>query len=139
MKPAPPLRAKLEIGADAVFTVLHAPPGFAALLGDVGDAVWQRSLFSPLDLVLTFHERGAALKAEWPTLADAALPDGVVWIAFPTAARAGVLDTDAVRAAAPQGWVADKACSVDPSWSALRFAYRAPRLRPKDAARTRRG
>ena len=139
MKPTPTLRSKLGIGADTVFTVLHAPAGFATLLGDVGDAVWQRSLFAPLDLVLTFHERGAALTAEWSTLADAALPDGVVWIAFPTLARAGVLDADAVRAAAPKGWVTDKACSIDPSWSALRFVYRAPRLRPKDAARTRRG
>lgn len=139
MKPAPSLRSKLGIGADTVFTVLHAPAGFATLLGDVGDAVWQRSLFAPLDLVLTFHQRAGALAAEWPALAEAALPDGAVWVAFPSAARAGVLDADAVRAGAPKGWVTDKACSIDPSWNALRFAYRTPRLRPKDAARTRRG
>jgi hypothetical protein len=139
MKAAPSLRSKLGIGADAVFTVLHAPPGFAALLGDVGDAVWQRSLFAPLDLVLTFHERAGALASEWPALAEAALPHGVVWVSFPSVARAGVLDADAVRAAAPKGWVTDKTCGIDPSWSALRFVYRSPRLRPKDAARTRRG
>ena len=139
MKPVPSLRSKLGIGADTVFTVLHAPAGFATLLGDVGDAVWQRSLFAPLDLVLAFHERAATLVGEWPQLADAALPDGAVWVAFPTAAQPGRLDADAVRAAAPTGWVTDKACSIDPSWSAMRFAFRAPRLRPKEAAKKRRG
>jgi hypothetical protein len=139
MKPSPPLRTKLEIGGDTVFTVLHAPAGFAATLGDIGDAVWQRSLFAPLDVVVTFHDRAAALADEWPLLAEAALPDGVVWVAFPASPTSGRLDATAVRAAAPAGWSNDKACSVDAQWSALRFRYQPPRLKPKDAARSRRG
>ena len=138
MKPTPPLRSKLGIGDDSVFTVLHAPPGFTALLGDIGTAVWQRSLFAPLDLVITFHERAATLAAEWPRLADAALPDGLVWVAFATAPSPGHLGEAAVRQGAPTGWSCDKACSIDGRWSALRFRYQPPRLRPKDAARVRR-
>jgi hypothetical protein len=139
MKPTPPLRSKLDIDGDMVFTVLHAPSGFASILGDLGDAVWQRSLFAPLDLVLTFHERADALASEWPQLTEAALPDGVVWVAFPSSPAPGRLDAAAVRASAPLGWSTDKTCSIDAQWSALRFRHQAPRLRPKDAARSRRG
>lgn len=135
MKPSPPLRSKLGIGDDTVFTVLHAPADFAARLGNVGTAVWQQSLLAPIDMVLTFQRTAAALRAEWPRLADAAQPDGAVWVAFPSS---GELDAATVRAGAPAGWSSDKACSIDATWSALRFVFSPPRLRPRDAAQARR-
>ena len=39
-----PLPKKLGITGDAVYTLLHAPPGFEATLGDVGEAVRQQHL-----------------------------------------------------------------------------------------------
>lgn len=134
----PTLAAKLGITGDAVFTTRHAPAGFVAQLGDIGDAIQQRTLLAPIDVIVTFQRTTGALAGEWPELAAAADPQGRIWIVFPTDPAPGELDADAVRRAAPSDWVMDKACNVDASWQALRFAYRAPKLRPRDTARRRR-
>lgn len=132
------LASKLGIVDDLVFTTLHAPAGFAAQLGDTGDAIQQRNLLPPIDVIITFQRTAAAVRDEWPQLAAAAHPDGRLWVAFPQAPRQGELDADAVRRAAPADWASDKACTIDSDWQALRFAYRPPRLRPREAARRRR-
>jgi len=122
-----PLPKKLGIGDDSVFTVLHAPAGFAATLGDVGDAVWQRNLMPPIDVVIAFHTERAALKAEWPKLADAAAPDGAVWIAWPkrTSGVPSEITEDVLRAEILRtGWVDNKVCAIDATWSGLRFVLR---------------
>lgn len=134
----PTLAAKLGITGEVVFTTLHAPTGFVARLGDIGEAIEQRSLLAPIDVIVTFQRTATALAAEWPRLADAADPQGRIWVAFPAHPADGELDGDTVRRAAPSDWVNDKACTIDTSWQALRFAYRAPKLRPRDAARRRR-
>ena len=68
----PTLTKKLGIVGDAVFTVIGAPKGFTELLGDVGDAVWQRNLMPPIDVVVAFFTERARMVAKWPELADAA-------------------------------------------------------------------
>lgn len=132
------LSEKLGITGERVFHVRHAPAGFAELLGDVGDAIEQRSLLPPLDIIVSFHTLRVALVAEWPKLTAAAEPDGVVWIAWPkkTSGVQTDITEDALRAELlPTGWVDNKVCAVDETWSALRFAQRVERRRPKENAK----
>ena len=139
-EPPSPAR-KLGITDDSVFTVRHAPAGFAALLGDTGDAVWQQSLLAPLDIVVAFHTSRTALVAEWPKLTAAAQPAGVVWIAWPRrdSGVASDLSEDVLRAELlPTGWVDTKACNLEDTWTALRFTMRHEPRRPRDNARRRR-
>ncbi len=131
-----PLPKKLGIVGDAVFTVLHAPADFAATLGDYGDAVWQHSLLAPIDVVIAFFTDRKALIAEWPKLAEAAQPLGAVWVAWPkkTSGVPSDITEDVLRAhLLPTGWVDNKVCAIDSTWSALRFVprkdTRPPRLR----------
>ncbi|MCE9622557.1 MAG: DUF3052 domain-containing protein [Actinomycetia bacterium] len=131
-----PLPKKLGIVGDAVFTVLHAPPNFAETLGDYGEAVWQRSLLAPIDVVVAFFTERKALLAEWPKLTEAAQPAGGVWIAWPKKSSGVNTDIteDVLRAhLLPTGWVDNKVCAIDSTWSGLRFVLRKenrpPRLR----------
>jgi hypothetical protein len=133
-----PLPKKLGIVGDAVFTVINAPAGFTALLGDIGDAVWQRNLMPPIDVVVAFFTDRARLEAKWPSLTDAAMPDGGVWICWPkkTSGVPTDLTEDVLRAMLlPTGWVDNKVCAVDDTWSALRFVQR-KELRHGRARRT---
>jgi len=133
-----PAREKLGISGEIVFHVRHAPEGFATALGDVGAAIQQRSLLPPLDVIVAFHTHRVALLAEWPKLAAAAEPDGMVWIAWPK--RGADVPTDLSEDVVREellaaGWVDNKLCGLDDTWIALRFAQRVERRRPKDNAR----
>jgi hypothetical protein len=125
--PTPPLTKKLGITDDAVFTVINAPAGFTELLGDYGDAVWQRNLMPTIDVVLAFFTERERMTAKWPALAEAAAPAGGVWVAWPkkTSGIATDLTDDVLRAELlPTGWVDNKVCAIDATWSALRFVMR---------------
>ena len=129
-----PLAKKLDIGDDSVFTVLHAPPGFAATLGDFGDAVWQRNLMPPIDVVLAFFTDRAAVADEFDQLSDPARPDGAVWIAWPkpTSGRHTDITDDGLRATLlRRGWIDNKSIAVDDVWNALRFVVRPPDKRAR--------
>jgi hypothetical protein len=117
-----PLEDKLGITDDGVVVLLHPPAGFVLHRG-----IAQRNLMPPVDVVLTFHTRRAALQAEWPKLIGAAEPDGAVWVAWPK--RTSGVDTDitedTLRAdLLPSGWVDNKVCAIDSTWSGLRFVQR---------------
>lgn len=126
-QPAPSLTKKLGISGDIVFTVIGAPAGFEQSLGDVGDAVWQRNLMPPIDVVVAFFTERARMVAKWPQLVDAAAPAGAVWIAWPkgTSGLRTDLSDHVVRAELlPSGWVDNKVCAIDDTWTALRFVMR---------------
>lgn len=125
--PNTPLPKKLGLVDDVVFTVLHAPPGFAATLGDVGDAIWQRNMMPPIDVVLAFFTERSAVREEWPALAEAAAPVGVIWVAWPKP-KSGIATDIAEQPLKNQlgkyGWDDTKACNIDDTWMALRFSMR---------------
>lgn len=134
-----PLAKKLGIAGECVFHVRRAPASLRADLGDLGDAVWQQSLLAPLDLVIAFHTVRSALVTEWPKLAAAMGPEGGIWVALPKPGSdmPSELTEDLVRNSLGKlGWDDDKACGIDDTWLALRFAKRPVRLRPKDAAKS---
>lgn len=122
-----PLNKKLGIVGDVVFTVLHAPPTFMAELGDTGDAIWQRNLMPPIDVIVAFYTEKVALRDEWKSLTEAAQPAGGVWVAWPKKASGVPTDIseDVLRATLLKtGWVDNKVCAIDGVWSGLRFVMR---------------
>ena len=128
-----PLPKKLGIVDDVVFTVLHAPPGFEATLGDYGNAVWQRNLMPPIDVIVAFFTERVKLRDEWPTLTEAAQPAGGIWVAWPKKASGVATDIveDALRTTLLKtGWVDNKVCAIDDTWSGLRFVMRAENRPP---------
>lgn len=128
---------KFEITSDTVFTVRHAPPDFAATMGDIGDAIWQHSLLAPLDVVITFHRLQQTLAPELPRVTESLAPDGRVWIAWPRS-TGELNETFVKRTLDRAGFNNDKACNIDDEWTALRFVRRPVTLRPKDAAKRKR-
>ncbi|MCU1361562.1 MAG: hypothetical protein JWN99_2851 [Ilumatobacteraceae bacterium] len=133
-----PIAKKLGIMGDVVFTVRRPPADFTELLGDIGDAVWQQSLMPPLDVVVAFHTVREALVKEWPRLTAPMQPAGAVWIAWPKKSSGVPTDIteDVLRAELLRtGWVDNKVCAIDDTWSGLRFVKRKELRRPKDNAR----
>jgi hypothetical protein len=130
-----PLPKKLGIVGDVVFTVIDGPENFADTLGDTGDAIWQKSLLAPLDIVVAFFTARAKLVAAWPKLTAAMSPAGGVWVAWPkkTSGVATDITEDVLRAELLRtGWVDNKVCAIDDTWSGLRFVLRKELRRPGD-------
>ncbi len=122
-----PLPKKLGITGDAVYVLINPPAGFTELLGDVGDAVLQRNLMAPIDVIVAFFTERARLEAKWPSLIEAAQPLGAVWVAWPKKSSGVATDIteDVLRAALLKtGWVDNKVCAIDDTWSGLRFVMR---------------
>lgn len=123
-----PLPKKLGIGGGTRFAVRHAPHGFDDVLGELSpDAVWRPQIRAGLDVVVAFHTEQRALVKEWPRLTAAVAPSGTVWVCWPK--RASKLPTDITEDVLrelllPTGWVDNKVCAIDATWSGLRFALR---------------
>jgi hypothetical protein len=135
-----PLTKKLGIVGDAVYVLINEPAGFEATLGDIGDAVRQRNLMPPIDVIVAFFTERARLEAKWPQLIDAAQPDGAVWVAWPKKTSGVTTDIteDVLRAVLLKtGWVDNKVCAIDDTWSGLRFVQRKELRRPRDNAKRR--
>jgi hypothetical protein len=133
-----PLPKKLGIVGDVVFVVVDPPEGFAETLGDYGEAVWQKSLLAPIDVVVAFFTSRAKLVAAWPRLTKATAQDGGIWVAWPK--KSSGLPTDITENVLreellPSGWVDNKVCAIDDMWSGLRFVLRKELRRPGDKRR----
>jgi hypothetical protein len=123
-----PLTKKLGIAPGTAFATKHAPGDFAETLGDVpSEAEWRRQVRPTLDVVVAFYRRQAMLEREFAQLSRAVRPHGTVWIAWPKRASKVPTDIteDVLRAVIlPTGWVDNKVCAIDGTWSGLRFALR---------------
>ncbi len=123
-----PLAKKLGIVEATRFAVRAAPDGFAATLAPLPVGADQLArVRAPLDVVVAFFTARAKLVAAWPALTRAAAPAGVVWVAWPK--RSSGVPTDITENALredllPSGWVDNKVCAIDDTWSGLRFALR---------------
>lgn len=123
-----PLPQKLGIKPDARFAVCNAPDGFESTLGALPPgSMWLDAVQPGLDVVLTFHTEQATLLGEWESLTAAVRPNGTVWVCWPKKASKVPTDIteDVLRALLlPSGWVDNKVCAIDATWSGLRFALR---------------
>ena len=113
-----------------------APSDFEDTLGDYGDAVWQQLVDgAPRCRRRLLHVAGEAgggvaevdegCRARWRDLGGLAEEDRV---ACATDITEDVLRADIL----PSGWVDNKVCAIDDTWSGLRFVLR-KELRPKTA------
>ena len=129
-----PLAKKLGIVEGTRFAVRSAPDGFAATLGPLPIGAERLTrVRAPLDVLVAFFTSRAKLVGAWPALTRAAAPGGVVWVAWPK--RASGVPTDITENTLredllPSGWVDNKVCAIDDTWSGLRFALR-KELRPR--------
>ena len=123
-----PLPKKLGIKAGTMFATVHAPDRFDAVLGSLPAEAERHERLSPgLDVVIGFYTSRVALAAEWSQLTSAVAPAGTVWVAWPKKASKVATDIteDVVRELLlPTGWVDNKVCAIDDTWSGLRFALR---------------
>ena len=132
-----PLQQKLGIGEGTRMAAANAPAGFRDSLGELPLAVeWANRIRPPLDIVVAFNTSRSALVASWTMLTNAVAPDGAVWVAWPK--KASGMATDITENALredllPSGWVDNKVCAIDETWSGLRFVLRRE-LRPKRSA-----
>jgi hypothetical protein len=123
-----PLPKKLGIKEGTRLAVVHAPPGFDATLGELPAEAQRLTRVRPgLDVVIGFFTSRDALAREWAKLTAAVAPAGTVWVAWPkkSSRLATDITEDVLRELLlPTGWVDNKVCAIDDTWSGLRFALR---------------
>ena len=123
-----PLVQKLGIVEGTRLCTVNPPANFRETLGEIPLAVeWANRLRPPLDIVVAFHARRSGLETNWPSLVSAVVPEGAIWICWPKKASGVETDItdDVVREVVlPKGWVDNKVCAIDDTWTALRFVVR---------------
>ena len=122
-----PLPAKLGIKAGSEVALINAPADFE-FDDDLPPGVSiRRRLGKQLDVVVYFVTKQSDLRRRWPALTASLTKAGGLWVAFPKKASRVVTDmTDhAVRAVAlPTGWVDNKVCAIDETWTGVRCVLR---------------
>ena len=113
-----PLAQKLGIAADSAVTVVGAPRGFS-LVKKKGKA--------PFDVALVFPASRGVLKKMFTDAARGMKQNGGVWIAWPK--KSSGIETDVTENVLrelilPTGWVDNKVCAIDDTYSGLRFVKR---------------
>jgi hypothetical protein len=107
--------------------MLGAPAGFA--LGELpsGVRIARTVRGRPLDVILVFVTRRAALDRRFAALAAALQPAGRLWVAWPK--KASSVPTDLTfetvqRTGLDAGLVDNKSAAVDADFQGLQFVYR---------------
>jgi hypothetical protein len=122
------LSTKLGVSESAVVALVHAPKDFW-WKAPAGARVTHR-VSGHAEVVLAFFTKSAVLERQIEQLARAVFPSGALWISWPNRASGVATDvTDhlARALALPLGLVDNKVCSVDETWTALRFVWRRSR------------
>jgi CheY-like chemotaxis protein len=122
-----PLLKKLGIKENIVVTLVGAPDGFEAGLGELPPgAVLRRRLRGRCDLVLCFVRNRKELARAFDRI-QSALGNGGVWMIWPKKSSpmaADVSQNDVRKAGLAAGLVDYKICAIDANWSGLRFTRR---------------
>lgn len=129
-----PLPRKLGIKPSTAVTLLDAPAGFEeTLAAKAGDAdalsgvTFRRQARGNSALVMLFVDSQTRLNQRLPAALRAMDEGGSIWIAWPkrSSGVATDLSDSAVRKAGLDAGLVDfKVCSIDETWSGLRFSVR---------------
>jgi hypothetical protein len=123
-----PLPRKLGIKPEAVVALLGAPPGVEELLRPLPDGVTlRRRARGPLDVIVLFATTRSELERRFERAVGALDSDGGLWVAWPKKAAKLPTDLDfdfVQRLGLAAGLVDNKVCSIDQTWSGLRFVVR---------------
>ncbi|MGD2059473.1 MAG: DUF3052 domain-containing protein [Acidimicrobiia bacterium] len=124
-----PLPKKLGIREGSTVALLNAPNHFDFDLGDLPDDVdvLRDSDPAPADIYLIFASRAAEAERGFERAITHLPADGAVWFAWPK--KASGVETDITEDTLrdlflPSGMVDNKVCSIDDTWSGLRFVVR---------------
>lgn len=124
-----PLIAKLGIKEGQRVAIVSAPDPLPDGLERMpaGVALASRLGGAKLDLILLFTTRRADLEKRFAQAARALDPAGSLWVSWPKKASGVATDVteDVVREVVlPAGFVDNKVCAVDETWSGLRCVLR---------------
>jgi hypothetical protein len=122
-----PLHKKLGIKPGHAVALLSAPAGFEQALGAPPDVSVRRRLGGKLDVIVCFLTRRRELERRFEGISAALHPDGGLWIAWPKRSSGVVTDLDENtlrEVVLPTGYVDNKVCAIDATWSGLRFVLR---------------
>lgn len=123
-----PLAQKLGLKPGTRFAFVGAPVGFQRELPTLPDTARPVTPAArEIDLVLLFAPDLATLRRKAPALIAKLPPAGVLWIAWPKQASGVATDLreDVVRATLlPTGLVDIKVCSINDTYSGLKFVRR---------------
>jgi hypothetical protein len=123
-----PLPKKLGIREGYRVAFPGEPAGFRAALGELPGGIEVRSRArGPLDVIVAFFTRRAALERRLARLVANLERDGGLWVAWPK--RSSGVETDITEdvvreIALPRGLVDNKVCAIDETWSGLRLVIR---------------
>ena len=119
---------KLDLEPGSKAHLRGAPDGYLEILGPLPDGVVLRStLRSPLDFIQAFFDSERRLARDLPSLRDALVPGGALWISWPKKASGVTTDLteNVIRAVGlAHGLVDVKVAAVDDVWSGLKFVRR---------------
>ena len=113
-----PLGQKLGIKPGAKVAVVGAPRGFSLV---------KRAGRAPFDVAVVFAKEIVRIRTIFDEISQNMAENGGVWMAWPKKSSAMKTDVTegALRAAIlPTGWVDNKVCAIDETWSGLRFVKR---------------
>jgi hypothetical protein len=127
-----PLPKKLGIKPGHSVALLDAPPGFeqTALAAEMpSDVTVQHDTKGkrPLDVVVLFVAARKTLEKRFDAVTARIETAGALWVAWPKKSSGVETDMteDFVRTVAlPKGWVDNKVCAIDETWSGLRVVRR---------------
>jgi hypothetical protein len=123
-----PLIQKIGIKPGRRIVLRNHPASFVKNLGKLPEGVESAERLSgTANVVVYFTDRLAELAKDFPRLATALVPDGMVWIGWPKKAsgRPTDLTEDLVRKTGLDcGLVDVKVCAIDETWSGLKFVVR---------------
>lgn len=124
-----PLVQKLGIEEGMAVGILNAPNYFDIDLGDLPDGVevHRDADDAPADLYLIFADRSDEAQRGFERAITQLPADGAIWFAWPkkSSDRDSDITEDTLRDLfLPSGMVDNKVCSIDETWSGLRFVVR---------------
>lgn len=134
-----PLVKKLGITAGSKLLVVAEPPSFQSALGELPPNVERTSAIENakarrVDVAVVFVLQRRELERHFLRVTPRMTSAGGVWIAWPkkTSKIPTDMTEDIVRAVVlPTGWVDNKVCAIDATWSGLRFVQRKELRRPR--------
>lgn len=123
-----PLVQKLGIRPGDAVWLRNAPPRFEEELEPLPEAVsLSREGAGTFRVAILFARDEAELRRDFNEVAARVVDDGGLWVAWPKKASGVATDLafDRVQAVGLEaGWVDNKICAVDATWSGLRFVVR---------------
>lgn len=125
---ATPLPQKLGIKPGFTVSIVDAPEGFMETLGaEITHARLVRGIEDNADIIHVFIKSKADLESSFPHLKQALGKPHALWVSWPK--RGSGVETDVTEDVIREiglhhGLVDVKVCSIDTTWSGLKFVYR---------------